>query len=431
MYLQIHVVKPGETLWRISQIYGVSMDQLIQSNKILNPSQLVVGQTIVIPIWGSYHWVAQGETLYAISRRYNVSIDELVRINRISNPNLIPVGLRLYIPQKPRRNVDVNAYIDIRMSGARAPQIVDEIGENLTYLAIFSYAVNRNGTITPIVDQPTINTAYKDRVVPLMVLTNFEEGTFSRDLATVILTNPALQDQILNEAIRIMDQKGYLGLDFDFEYLGRENRERYNSFLRKARAKLKENGYIISSALAPKLREDQVGILYEGHDYQAHGEMVDFIFFMTYEWGWSGGPPMAVSPINEVRKVMEYAISKVPKNKIMMGIPLYGYDWTLPYVPGGQWARTISPQEAIQLALRYRQSIQYDPVSQAPYFYYTDENGRRHVVWFEDARSIEAKFNLVKELGIRGFFYWVLGRDFPQNWLLIQDHFIVNKRVTT
>jgi spore germination protein len=427
--LQIHLVKTGDTLWRISQAYGVSMEELIRTNKILNPSQLVVGQTIVIPIRGRYHWVARGETLYSISRLYNISLNELIKINRIYNPNQIPIGLRLYIPQQPRPSVDVNAYIDPRMTGAASAQIVNEVGEHLTFLAIFSYAVNRDGTLTPVTDQPSINAAYGDRVVPLMVLTNFEGGTFSQELATTVLTNSNLQDKILNEAIRIMDEKGYRGLDFDFEYLGRENRERYNSFLRKARTRLKEKGYFISSALAPKLSDEQKGILYEGHDYAAHGIIVDFIFFMTYEWGWSGGPPMAVSPIDQVRKVMEYALSVVPRNKIMMGIPLYGYDWTLPYVPGGRWAKSISPQAAIQLAVRYKQDIQYDPVSQAPFFHYTDENGARHVVWFEDARSIQAKFNLVKELGLRGFFYWVLGNDFPQNWLLIEDNFTVNKRV--
>ncbi|WML27353.1 glycoside hydrolase family 18 protein [Neobacillus sp. OS1-33] len=420
--MQIHVVQTGDTLWRISQGYGVSIDELIRTNKILNPSQLVVGQTIVIPITGRYHWVARGETLYSISRLYNISLNELIRINRISNPNQIPIGLRLYIPQLPRTSVDVNAYIDPRMTGTASPQIVNEVGEHLTFLAIFSYAVNRNGTLTPVTDQPSINSAYGDRVVPLMVLTNFEAGTFSQELATTVLTDSNLQD-------RIMDEKGYRGLDFDFEYLGRENRERYNAFLRKARTRLKEKGYFISSALAPKLSDEQKGVLYEGHDYAAHGTIVDFIFFMTYEWGWSGGPPMAVSPINQVRKVMEYALSEVPSNKIMMGIPLYGYDWTLPYVPGGRWAKSISPQDAIQLAVRYKQNIQYDPISQAPFFHYTDENGARHEVWFEDARSIQAKFNLVKELGLRGFFYWVLGRDFPQNWLLIEDNFNVNKRV--
>ncbi|MDV3425710.1 MAG: glycoside hydrolase family 18 protein [Bacillota bacterium] len=427
--MQIHVVRPGDTLWRISQIYRIPVNELIESNQIQNPGNLVVGQTIVIPIWGSYHFVRPGESLYQISRLYNVPMSEIIRINRIANPSSIPAGLRLYIPQAKRPTVDVGAYIDPRITGASSPQEVDKVGENLTFLQIFSYAVNRDGTLTPVIDQPSINAAYNDNVVPLMVLTNFENGTFSTELATEVLTNEALQDKILDEALRIMGIKGYQGLDFDFEYLGAENRERYNSFLRKARVRLKEKNYFISSALAPKLSADQKGVLYEGHDYKAHGQIVDFIFFMTYEWGWSGGPPMAVSPINQVRKVMDYAVSEVPRSKIMMGIPLYGYDWTLPYVKGGRFARSISPQDAIALALKYGVAIEYDTVAQAPHFNYVDEQGRKHEVWFDDARSIQAKFNLVKELGIRGFFYWVLGRDFPQNWLLLQDNFVVRKRV--
>jgi spore germination protein len=427
--VQIHVVEAGQTLWGIAQAYNFPINQLIQANEIPNPDRLVPGQALVIPIWGSYHWVQPGENLYLISQRYNVSVAEIVRINQIGNPNQIPVGLRLYIPQQPRPIVDVGAYIDPRITGADSAQEVDKVGEHLTYLTIFSYAVNPDGTLTPVTDQPSINAAYQDRVAPLMVLTNFEEGTFSQELATTILTDEALQDKVLDEAVRIMEQKGYLGLDFDFEYLGEENRERYNQFLRKARARLKERGYFLSTALAPKISGEQEGVLYEGHDYAAQGEIVDFIFFMTYEWGWSGGPPLAVSPIDQVRRVMEYAISVVPRNKIMMGIPLYGYDWTLPYEPGGQWARSISPQQAIKLAARYGVPIEYDPIAQAPHFNYVDEEGNEHEVWFEDARSIQAKFNLVKELGIRGFFYWVLGREFPQNWLLIQDNFTVRKRV--
>jgi len=427
--VQIHVVRPGDSLWQMSQTYGVPVNQIIEANEIPNPNQLVVGQAIVIPIWGRYHWVRPGESLYAISSLYNVPIAEIVRINRIADPSQIPVGLRLYIPQGPRPVVDVAAYIDPRITRARSAQEVDKVGEHLTFLNIFSYAVNRDGTLTPVEDQPSINAAYRHRVAPLMVITNFENGTFSTELATTILTSEELQDKVLDEAMRIMKQKGYLGLDFDFEYLGAQNRERYNQFLRKARDILKPEGYFISTALAPKLSAEQVGVLYEGHDYEAQGQIVDFIFFMTYEWGWSGGPPMAVSPLNEVRRVMEYAVSAVPRDKIMMGIPLYGYDWTLPYVRGGPFARSISPQQAIQLAVRYNARIEYDPVSQAPHFNYYDEQRRQHEVWFEDARSIQAKFNLVKELGLRGFFYWVLGHEFPQNWLLVEDNFVVRKRV--
>lgn len=426
--MQIHVVAPGQTLFGISQAYDVPVAVLIETNEIPNPDSLVVGQTIVIPIWGRYHWIQPGESIYLISQRYNVPMDEIIRINQITDPTQLQVGTRLYIPQAPRPVKDVGAYIDPDITGAASPEEVDRVGENLTYLTIFSYEINRDGTLTPPVDQPSINAAYENRVVPLMVLTNIEEGGFSRELITEILTNEELQDRILDEAISTMDEKGYLGLDFDLEYVGGENRERYNQFLRKAAARLRERGYFISSALAPKYYAEQPGVLYEGHDYAAHGEILDFTFIMTYEWGWSGGPPMAVSPLDQVRQVIEYAVSEIPREKVMMGIPLYGYDWTLPYDPE-RWARAISPQQAIELAESYGVAIQYDPVAQAPFFNYVDEEGNEHEVWFEDARSIQAKFNLVKEFDLRGFFYWVLGRDFPQNWLLVQDNFVVRKRV--
>ncbi|WP_306301286.1 glycosyl hydrolase family 18 protein [Thalassobacillus sp. C254] len=226
-----------------------------------------------------------------------------------------------------------------------------------------------------------------------------------------------------------MEERGYLGLDFDLEYLGEENREQYNELMRKARVLMDERGFFLSSALAPQVEPGMEGILYEGHDYAAHGEIADFVFLMTYEWGWTGGPPMAVAPINEVRRVIEYAASVMPNDKIMMGIPLYGYDWTLPFEEGVTRATAIDHQEAIELAVTYNAAIEYDEEAQSPFFTYYDEEGNLHEVWFEDARSIQAKFDLVKEFGLRGFYYWVLGWEFPQNWLLLEANFEVNKYV--
>lgn len=137
---------------------------------------------------------------------------------------------------------------------------------------------------------------------------------------------------------------------------------------------------------------------------------------------------MPVSPIGPVRQVLTYAASEMPAGKIMMGQNLYGYDWTLPYVAGGQYAKALSPQAAIDLARNRNAAIQYDYRAQAPHFNYTDDEGRQHEVWFEDARSIQAKFNLIKELGLRGISYWKLGLPFPQNWLLLTDNFKVVKK---
>lgn len=428
--MQIYTVSSGDSINTIARRYGVTENAIVTANKLNDPSNLVVGQTLVIPTKGTVHVIKPGDSLYALSKRYGVPVYSIQLANGFANPLDLQVGMSIIIPDEAKPIAEVAAYIDPLISGDKSASYVEEVGDDLTYVNIFSYHVRADGSIEPIEnDEPIINAAYKKRVAPLMVLTNFDEGQFSKDIATAIFNDEAIQDKLLDEAIRLMKEKGYLGLDFDFEYLGAENRVPYVDFLKKAKSRLKaeDERYILTVALAPKIRDDQVGVLYEGHDYQAIGEVVDFIFFMTYEWGWSGGPPRAVSPINEVRKVMDYAIPRVPNDKIMMGIPLYGYDWTLPYVEGGKFAKSIGFTDAVDLARKYNQRIEYDTVAQSPYFRYRDEEGKEHEVWFEDARSLQAKFNLVKELGLRGFFYWVLAKEAPQNWLLVENNFVVNK----
>ncbi|WP_368504347.1 glycosyl hydrolase family 18 protein [Alkalihalophilus sp. As8PL] len=429
--MQIHVVSQGESVWGIARIYEVSYESIIDANQLPNPEQLVVGQALVIPVSGRFHWLEPGENIWEVSQRYQVSPESITRMNQIYSTRDLHVWKRLYIPTDTREKpaIDVSAYVDLGITGEDSANVVGEVAEYLTFVTIFSYEMNRDGTLRPIDDQAIINTAYSQNAIPLMVITNIEDGGFSTELATEVLQSEELQDRLLDEAIAIMEEKGYLGLDFDLEYLGTENREAYNNLMRKAKVRLDEKGFYLSSALAPQVEAGMEGVLYEGHDYATHGELADFVFLMTYEWGWTGGPPRAVAPIDQVRRVIEFAASQMPNDKIMMGIPLYGYDWTLPYVAGESRARAIDHQQAIQLAVRYNAAIEYDQTAQSPFFRYVDEEGRQHEVWFDDARSIQAKFDLVKEFGLRGLFYWVLGWDFPQNWLLLEDNFTINKRV--
>src|SRR5699024_7729117 len=95
----------------------------------------------------------------------------------------------------------------------------------------------------------------------------------------------------------------------------------------------------------------------------------------------------------EVRRVVQYALTEMPANKILLGQNLYGYDWTLPFEPGGEFARAVSLQQAIALARKYRVAIEYDSTAQAPYFRYTDEEVRHHEVWFEDADRKSTRLN--------------------------------------
>lgn len=425
--MQIHVVQYGETLWLLSRRYGVSPNQITAANQLPDPNQLVVGQALVIPTSGRYHIVQPGESLWIIARKYGTTVQAIARANQLANPSLIYPGLRLTIPEKVKPPIEVNAYVEKMFEAGQ--QLVSEVSEQLTYIAPFSYHVKQDGSLQTLQDTEVLQTAKNERVAPLMVITNFQSGSFSSELAHAILSNTEIQDRLIHNILTTMRTKGYIGLNIDFEYVFQRDRELYNQFIRRVASKLRPEGFLISSALAPKTSAEQGGRLYEAHDYPVHGEVMDFVVLMTYEWGWAGGPPMAVAPIDQVKKVLDYAVTVIPRNKIMMGAPLYGYDWTLPYVRGQTWAPPISPQEAINRALRYHAAIQYDQTAQSPFFHYYDEQGREHEVWFEDARSAQAKFDTIKQYGLRGISYWVLGNPFPQNWLVLEDNFHVVKRM--
>ena len=179
-------------------------------------------------------------------------------------------------------------------------------------------------------------------------------------------------------------------------------------------------GFPVLAALAPKTSDEQAGSLYEGHNYAAIGEAVNSVLLMTYEWGYTYGPPMAVSPIQPVRRVIEYALTRIPADKIFLGISNYGYDFVLPYVQGTSRARSVSVEEAIRLAGEVGAEIMYDQTVQAPYFDYTAENVS-HRVWFEDARSLSSRLRLMPEYGLRGALYWNFMRPNPQNLALINS----------
>jgi spore germination protein len=428
--MQIHVVQPGQTLTGIAQTYSTTVNDLIEANEIPNPNRLVTGQALVIPIIGSYYWVRQGDTLWSIARRFGIDYKRLAEINRIPLNQPLRTGIRLYIPARPKRKAEFNGYVEPRGStvSPALERSAREAAPYLTYLAPFSFQIKRDGSLK----EPLLNNfpliARENNVTLMMVVTNIENDQFSDEIGRIILNNTEIQNRLLNNIVNTAKKYGFRDIHFDMEYLRPADRNAYNEFLRKAKNRFKQEGWLISTALAPKTSATQKGKWYEAHDYRAHGEIVDFVVIMTYEWGYSGGPPMPVSPIGPVRKVIEYALTEMPGSKILMGQNLYGYDWTLPYVPGGQYAKAVSPQQAIQLASRYNVPIQYDYEDQAPHFNYVDDQRKEHKVWFEDARSIQAKFNLVKELGLRGMSYWKLGLSFPQNWLLIIDNFDVVKR---
>lgn len=283
--MQIHVVARGQTLAEIAQAYSVSVDVIQRANQLPNPEDLVPGQTMVIPILGRYYWVQPGDSLYRIARRFGVPLLRLAQVNRLSLASQLRVGMRLYISPTAKRAAEINAYIEPPAQGLTEAleQEVTQVSPYLTYLSITSYRVQRDGSLqAPVTDQlPEL--ARRQRVALTMVITNQEGAQFNAELGHLILTDTAVQDQLLANIIEIANQVGYRDIHFDFEYLPVEDREAYNRFLEKAVQRLRPLGFTVSTALAPKTSAAQRGQWYEAHDYPFHGRTADFVVLMTYE----------------------------------------------------------------------------------------------------------------------------------------------------
>ncbi|MFQ3546649.1 glycoside hydrolase family 18 protein [Halobacillus rhizosphaerae] len=428
--MQIHVVKQGDSVYSIAAQYNSTASAIIEANELETPGNLVVGQAIVIPIAGSFYFVQPGDSLYSIAQKFGTTADQLAQVNGIQAGNTLPAGFKLYIPEQPKSPIAVNGYIE--PSGGTVSDVLKGAAENraplLTYLAPFSFRIQSDGSLKapPLDNFKAI--ADNNGVTLILVVTNLGENGFDAELGRKILTDEKFQTTLLDNIIQTAKEKGFNDIHFDMEFLPPELTKKYNQFLKTAKKRLSAEGLLMSTALAPKSSAGQKGAWYEAHDYKAHGEVSDFVVLMTYEWGYSGGPPMAVSPIGPVTEVVNYALTEMPASKILLGQNLYGYDWTLPYKKGGEFAKAVSPQRAIQIARENNVPISYDEEAQAPYFKYTDAEGKKHEVWFEDARSIQAKFDLIKRLKLKGISYWKLGLSFPQNWLLLGSEFNVQKK---
>lgn len=373
--MEIYVVQPGDTIDSIAAATNTPLSAIIFNNQLTYPYRLAVGEALLI----SYDGVADRET---------------ISTNGYAYPHINQDTLRQALPY-------------------------------MTALSIFSYGFTPEGALVPprLDDTFLISLAKSYDTRPVLTLTPIDaSGTFNNNLITALVHDPEAIARLI-EAISVqITSRGFEGVDIDFEYILPSDRIAFADFVATVRRTVNALGYPVSVALAPKTSDDQRGVLYEGKDYALLGEAADNVLLMTYEWGYTYSVPMAVAPVDKVRRVVEYALTRIPAEKIDLGVPNYGYDWPLPYISGTTRATSLGNITARERAVTNGAAIQFDEAAQSPWYTYT-EDGTWHEVWFEDVRSYRAKFALVTEYGLRGIGFWQLMRPNLPGFLLMSGTF--------
>ena len=417
-----HFVKEGDTLSSIANNYNIDLQKLINDNSLKDPNDLVINQCLLIAPNDFEYIVKQGDTLSSISKKYHISIDKLKNENNITDFLSIGQTLKIKYSTRDKPTKWINAYCYNESSLNALKNALN----SLTSLSIFSYQIDLDGNLSSSNDVDIIKLAKEYNVSPIMVITNSKaKGGFSPSIAKEILNNSSKQETLLTKIINIMKNKGYEGLNIDFEYINPEDKNAYISFLKKAKDVLHQNKFYLTVALAPKYSSSQKGLLYEAHDYNDIGRIADLIVLMTYEWGYTYGPSMPVSPYNEVKKVLDYAKREIPSNKILMGLPNYGYIFKLPYKEK-QKAESIKNNKAPELAYKNKVSYKYNSISRTPYFRYKI-NDIEYEVQFDNPYSISEKITLLDDLNIRGLSIWTISSCCNYYYLLIDNYFKVEK----
>ncbi len=419
--MTIYIVQPGDTVYTIAQEQGISVDRLISDNGIEDPDTLSIGQALVILRPSAVYRVREGDTLLDIAANNNVSVNTLYRNNPTlgGQPEIVPGQILVLDYDTPKQGM-------LAVNGYAYPYIDRDVLRKtlpyLTYLTIFGYGMTESGELIPTDDDEIIEIARSYGTSPVMLVSSLgQDGTFSNQLVSTVLSNENARNNLIENIVETLVQKRYDAVDVDFEYILPGDREAYAQFIADLRTAANARGKRAFVSLAPKTSAVQRGLLYEAHDYAALGNAADRALLMTYEWGYTYSPPMAVAPINKVEEVVDYAKTEIPAEKIYMGMPNYAYDWRLPYVQGEEAATALSNVAAVILAGDSGSQIMFDELAQTPYFNYVDDAGAQHEVWFEDARSVLAKVELALTEGLSGVSVWQIMRYFPAMWAVINS----------
>lgn len=421
--MDIYVVQPNDKIEDIARQFGVSAEKLIKDNVLKNPDQLVPGQTIVIAYPEQTYMVKDDETLQDISKSFHVPLMQLLRNNPFLSDREPYPGEVI--------TISYNTIGKLATNGFAYPFIGTDILKktlpSLTYITVYNYKATETGELLYYYDDSNIIQTAKDYgTVPLMMLTSYSlRGEPNPVAAENILSIYEYQEKFINNIIRVVMLKGYLGINFYFDYISIDNIEQHLIFIRNINKNLKSRKLLFFVTLDPNAVNQ---LPFESVDSSMIVNYVNNISFLQFIWGINYEPPGPTNSIDEMKAFIDFATTAIPPDKITAGYSLISYNWTLPYIPGLSYANSLSINESLSLAGSTDSTIQFDEDSQAPFFtYYFYAEQERHIVWTIDARSISALVNLIIESGLDGASFWNVMYYYAQLWLVINSQLQVVK----
>jgi len=287
--------------------------------------------------------------------------------------------------------------------------VIQKNSDLFTTLSPFWYELTSQGDLIvfPNAEDPAIigfAKKYGIAMIPLIA------NSYNSQPVSTVLNNPVLRQKHIQTIVNTVYQMGYDGIEIDYENLFVTDKEVFVLFLRELKAALGLNKKLVATLMAKtKSISNTSGAT--AHDYYGIGQDVDTVRIMAYDYSWTTPGPIA--PADWVKQVLTYAVTLIPREKLEVGLPTYGYDW-------GTTKAGISYQVAINTANMYTAQIIED-FQNGPHYTYTNTTGTPHEVWFTNSSNFKTLLDIAQQLNLRGIALWHPGKDDPKIYDVIRN----------
>ncbi|MHB8125480.1 MAG: glycosyl hydrolase family 18 protein [Desulfitobacteriaceae bacterium] len=286
----------------------------------------------------------------------------------------------------------------------RSIETLKQHGSSIDTYADFAFRLHSDASFTGHFSEPALEIAHNQDIAPLMLFHNFNGQIFDPQPLRSVLANEVLRQRCIENILKSLP-RFTAGVHIDFEGVEASYRVAYLSFLDSLSATLHNRGLLLTIAIPAKRSKWEA----PGYDFAEIGRICDAITIMTYDEHYAGGPSGPIASLPWMTQALDYAISLIPREKILLGIPVYGYDWS-------NIRTTMVPMRDIPtLTAKTQARVLWSDPAVEPYFYYWQ--GRdKHTVWFENETSTKIRFGFVKTYRIRGIAIWRFGYETRSFW---------------
>jgi spore germination protein len=286
---------------------------------------------------------------------------------------------------------------------------------NLDVVSPYLYQVQSDGTINTFNAAAAIGVMRESGVKIVPMVTNSPRWN---DF-TKVLEDEDLRADIIDRLVNLVETNDWDGIHIDFEAVNASDAELMTQFQKELSEELWPRDRMVTQAVIART-SDTPSVWGGAYDYAALAEYNDHIVIMAYDYTPVGATrPGSVAPEYWVRNVSRYASSRIPEEKVLLGVPFYGYDWLMRDDDSGQ---TEGPARAMKhsdtMALQTQENIVFgwDEEAKTPWATYTDSDGREREVWYENVDSLRYKLDVMIEFDLGGMAAWRLGQEDPGVW---------------